>query len=289
MKIFLTGGTGLLGSLLAGEMSRFAEVIAAGHQAPGKDGEPAGRLNIEDRGAVDAALDGKGYTHVVHSAAIRVPEDCLRDPGRAYAVNAVAVEFIAAACRRNNAKLVYISTDYVFPGTTPPYNEDCRPLPVNIYGRTKLAGEYAARSVEPHLICRIPALWGRDPGDARSPLKAFLEKLRAGKPFPVESTLVRHYTSADDAARAVAFCVEKNFAGVVHISAAESQTKADFARAVARHYGYSPDLVINAGQPTSEDRRPRDTTMDTSLYRSRGGPHVRGLSEVFADTPKALS
>lgn len=285
-KFFLTGGTGLLGKCLAVELAALGEVVPARHiegAPPGKD-YPA--VAIEDPSSVFAALDGKGYTHVVHSAAARSPEQCMADPAFAYLVNAVAVEHIAAACRRNGIKLIFISTDYVFPGSAPPYREECKPLPVNVYGRSKLAGEYAARGVQQHLIARIPALWSLDPGESRSPLKAFLDKLRAGKPFPCENRLVRHYSLADDIAKAVAFCAGKNMCGTIHLSAGESQTKADFARAIARHFGFDPGLVVNAPQPEGEDSRPQDSTLDTGLYRSHEGPHIRGVSEVFADCVK---
>ncbi|MDR0361853.1 MAG: SDR family oxidoreductase [Planctomycetota bacterium] len=282
MKILVTGGTGLLGSRIAREAARFADVVPAGHRASGKGGASVA-LDIENADEVRRTIVDGGFTHVVHSAAIRDPEECLADPARAYRVNAVAVEYIAAACREAGATLVHVSTDYVFPGTTPPYREECRPQPINVYGRTKLAGEFAARAVDGCLVTRVPALWSADPEDARSPVKGFVEKLRAGKALPVENTLVRHFTLADDAAVGIAFCVEKKLSGVIHIAAGESQTKADFVRAVARHFGCDPGLVVDAGVSGGGDRRPKDSTLDTSLYRSHGGPHIRGMGEVFAD------
>ncbi|MDR1611824.1 MAG: SDR family oxidoreductase [Planctomycetota bacterium] len=282
MRILVIGGTGLLGKPLAKELSRFAEVVSAGHRASGA-GAAEIAVNIEDREEVRRAIVGRGFTHVAHTAAMRVPEDCLKDPARAYMVNAVAVEFVAEACNEAGAKLVYVSSDYVFPGTTPPYREESRTLPVNVYGRTKLAGEFAARAVGDCLITRVPALWSVDRGDARSPLKGFVDKLAKGKPVPVENTLVRHYTLAGDAAKGIAFCIENNLSGIIHIAAGESQTKADFARAIARCFGFDQELVVGAGQPGGEDRRPVDSTLDTSLYKAHGGPRPRGMSEVFAE------
>lgn len=286
-KIFLTGGTGLLGKCLAGELAAFGDVVPAAHREEGPRGKHYPKINVEDASSVFAALDGKDYTHLVHAAAIRSPEQCLADPAYAYLVNAVAVEHLAAACTRNGIKLIYISTDYVFPGVAAPYRESCKPYPINVYGRTKLAGEYAARSVEKHLVVRVPALWSDDPNDERGPLKAVLDKFRAGKPFPAENRFVRHYTLASDIAKAATFCITQNMSGIVHLSAGESQTKADFFRAAGKHFGFDPDLVVNAPQPEGEDTRPQDSTLDTSFYRSHDGPHIRGLSEVLADLRKA--
>ncbi len=283
MKVFITGGTGLLGSCLTKELSAFADVTTAVHSAPAQEGIKTTHIDLEDEQSIRAALDGKGYTHVVHSAAIRNPEECLNNRERAYRINSVAVEYIADCCAKNGMKLIYISTDYVFPGTAAPYREQCSPQPINVYGRTKLAGEYATKAVEKHLIARIPALWANDPEDSKSPLKGFIEKFKAGKPFPVENKLVRHYTLAEDIAKALAFCIEKDMAGIIHLSSGESQTKADFARAVGKQYGFDPSLIINAGQSENEDTRPCDSSLDTVLYRSHDGPHIRGLSEVLAD------
>lgn len=288
MKVFVTGGTGLLGSCIVNGLSAFAEVTSAVHSAPAQDGIATAHIALEDERSIRAALSGKGYTHVVHSAAIRNPEECLNNRERAYRINSVAVEYVADCCAANGIKLVYISTDYVFPGTAAPYREQCSPQPINVYGRSKLAGEYAAKAVEKHLIARIPALWGNDPDDAKSPLKGFIDKFKAGKPFPVENKLVRHYTLAADIAKALAFCIEKDMAGIIHLSSGESQTKADFARALGKQYGFDPSLIVNAGQSENEDARPLDSSLDTALYRSHDGPHIRGLSEVLSDMRQVL-
>ncbi len=279
MKILVTGGKGLLGTHLAAALAGFADVVVASHS----DTAGSAALAIDNQAQVDAALDNGDFSHVVNCAAIRDPEECMKDPARAYLVNAVAVEYIAQACRRNNIKLVQISTDYVFPGTTPPYRETCDTLPVNVYGRTKLAGEFAARATPNFIVARIPALWDSDPENPRSPLYSFVQKFRAGKPFPVENRWVRHYTLAGDIAKALAFCIEKNMLGIIHLSASESQSKADFARDIGKFFGYDPELVINAAPPEQADVRPPNSALDASFYRAHNGPYIRGVSEVFHD------
>ena len=280
MRVFLTGGSGLLGTKLAVELMRMCQVTAVGHTSPARNGHQRIMLDILDAGALAEALDGRGYTHVLHTAALRSPEECAGDVVRAYSVNTAGVENLAAACIRNGMKMVYVSTDYVFAGDKAPYREGDMPGPVNLYGRTKLAGEFAARSVPDHLVARIPALWGDDPEDARGNQRDFLAMFRRSEPFPVEHVLVRHYSLANDIAAAIAFCVELKMSGTVHLSARESQTKADFARALARMHGFDPALVVDSGLPAGAVARPRNPALDPSLYESLGGPRIRGMSEV---------
>ncbi len=289
MRIFITGGSGLLGSKLAAVLGRNHEVVAAGHSKPIRNGGREVALEASDPADVARNLDGAGYDVVIHTAAIRSPEECDRDPGRAYLVNVVAVEHLAEACRRNRAKLVYVATDYLFPGTNPPYREDAAPAPVNMYGRTKLAGEFAARSLPNHLSVRVPIMWSDDPVHSQVSQRDFLETFRRGERARIEAVLVRHYSHAADIAAALAFCVEKGVRGRINLSARESQTKADYARAVARMHGFDPGLVEDAGLPGGQAERPHDPALDTTLYESLGGPRVRGLSEVVEAVVKGRS
>ncbi len=280
MRLFITGGTGLLGSKLAVELGRRHDAVAAGHSKPVRNGDREVALDITNPADIARELDGRGYDLVVHTAAIRSPEECARDPLRAYRVNAVAVEYLAEACRRNGIKLVYIATDYVFSGTRPLYKEDAATGPVNMYGRTKLAGEVAAMSVPAHLSVRVPIMWSDDPVHSAVSQKDFLEKFRRGERTAVEAVLVRHYCHAADIAAAIAFCIDKGLSGRVNLSARESQTKADYARAVARMHGFDPGLVEDAGMPDGNAERPHDPGLDPGYYESLGGPRIRGLSEV---------
>lgn len=282
MRMLLTGASGVLGSHLVGALAALGELIAAGHSRPARGGVENIRLDITDARQVDELLDSGRFTHFIHPAAVRTPEECVADPARAYLVNAVAVEYIAAACCRNGVKLTYISTDYVFAGDNPPYAEEARPNPINIYGRSKLAGEYAARTVPGHLVARIPILWSEDPDDPKANVKPILDEYRKGKPFAVENVLIRHYSPVGNIAAAIAFCLGHGVTGTVHLSAVESQRKADFARLVGRRYGFDPELVRNGGIPEGTEVRPQDPSLDTTYYQSLGGPRIRGLSEALS-------
>ncbi|MHB8328920.1 MAG: dTDP-4-dehydrorhamnose reductase [Acidimicrobiales bacterium] len=133
----LTGSVpvaGITGDLATGNLGRRAshDVIAADHA----------RLDVSDRDGVLAAFEGLRPDVVIHAAAWTAVDACEADPDRAFAVNALGTRHVAEAARRYGAHVVYVSTDYVFDGTSDrPYVEWDPPNPLSVYGRSKLGGE----------------------------------------------------------------------------------------------------------------------------------------------------
>ena len=111
------------------------------------------------------ALAISGADVVVNTAAMHQVEKCEADPARAFAVNALGARHLALAANALDARLVHISTDYVFDGAkAAPYLESDCPLPLNVYGNSKLAGELFVRSLaEKHYVLRVSGLYGQNP------------------------------------------------------------------------------------------------------------------------------
>ncbi len=130
----------------------------------GASARAAGRaeLDITDDDAVAAAFERAEPTVVFNCAAFHNVEVCEREEDRSFEVNARAVKRLAERCAEAGAKLVHLSTNYVFDGTAPePYGEDDPPNPRSIYAISKLAGEYAALAYAPDaLVVRSAGLYG---------------------------------------------------------------------------------------------------------------------------------
>lgn len=119
-------------------------------------------LDICDYGKVAQVLSAIKPNVVVNTAALHRLEACEEDPQRAFAVNTLAVRNLAEVCEGLSASVVHISTDYIFDGDqSTPYREDAPPNPLNVYGVSKVAGEYFVRNYNrKHLLIRTSGLYG---------------------------------------------------------------------------------------------------------------------------------
>ena len=133
MRVVVIGANGQLGTDVAAEYREEGEeTIGLTH----------GDIDISSLGPTRAALRGFRPEIVVNTAAIHNVENCEKEPSRAYEVNAIGSRNLAIVARELEAKLVHVSTDYVFDGSKKqPYVEEDRAAPLNVYGNTKLAGE----------------------------------------------------------------------------------------------------------------------------------------------------
>ena len=156
MKIAVIGSNGQLGSDVVCAFADRGDVVLSLTHAD---------IELSSLESVKACLGTRTLDVVVNTAAMHHVENCEQEPAKAYAVNAMGARNLAIVTRDLGAVLVHVSTDYVFDGKkSEPYIEDDKPLPLNVYGNTKLAGEHFVRSVNPkHLVLRTSALYGKHP------------------------------------------------------------------------------------------------------------------------------
>ena len=123
------------------------------------------KFDIRDQTQVTNLINNNRPDWVINVAAMTHVDRCETDDTEAFAVNALGARYAAQACGAIDAKLIYISTDYVFDGhKLSPYIESDSPAPLNVYGLSKLAGEYASRSeCSRHYILRTCGLYGLNP------------------------------------------------------------------------------------------------------------------------------
>lgn len=153
MKLLITGGNGMLGRTLQQVLGKNHEIVVA--DLPNWDITKPDDFNDKLKDEAPAA--------VIHCAAMTAVDACETEVDKAYLLNAVGTANVAAACNKNNVKLIAISTDYVFDGDLDrPYHEyDKAGGARTVYGASKFAGEEAVRIHCPnHVICRISWLYG---------------------------------------------------------------------------------------------------------------------------------
>jgi dTDP-4-dehydrorhamnose 3,5-epimerase len=170
-------------------------------------------LDVTDRARAHDAI--AGVDMVVHLAAMTDVDRCEREPRLAEQVNSAGSRNVAAAARAAGARVIGVSTDYVFDGTAPgEYTEADQPRPLSAYGRTKLAGELALLEAGDNTVIRTSWVYG----DGRNFIRTILRAAAAGRPLAVVDDQVGRPTAAADVARAIVHLLSIDPPRLVHVS-----------------------------------------------------------------------
>lgn len=255
----MTGGDGQVGRALRSAV-------------PGADVRSRRDLDVTDAGAVESAIGGIAV--VIHAAAMTNVDACEADPRAARAVNDVGTRNVAEAARARGAKVVYLSTDYVFAGDSAPYDEDDPTAPVNVYGATKLAGE-AHLDPERDLVVRTSWIFG----DGRNFVRTILTAAGTGTPRVVDDQVGRP-TSAAPLARALAeVAARPELTGCLHVAGDGPPCSwADLADAALSAAGRTlrVERLDSRAYADAAGRliapRPRDSTLHLARARRLGVP-----------------
>jgi len=210
--VLLTGGGGQLASDLEALLATRAEV-----QAPAR-----GELDIADGEAVDRVFESLRPDLVVNCAAFHNVEACELEEDRSFEVNARAVKRLAESCARAGARLVHLSTNYVFDGAADdPYGEHDRTSPRSVYAISKLAGEHAALAYAPAaLVVRTAGLYGMYGSASKGGnfVTRMLARAREQGSLRMVADQRLTPTSTEDLAGAVLAAVDAGAEGVVHLT-----------------------------------------------------------------------
>ncbi|HEV8451026.1 MAG TPA: dTDP-4-dehydrorhamnose reductase [Gaiellales bacterium] len=170
-------------------------------------------LDVTDRAQVHEAIAGVDV--VVHLAAMTDVDRCEREPGLAEEVNGAGSRNVAAAARTTGARVIGVSTDYVFDGTAPgEYTEADEPRPLSAYGRTKLAGELALLEAGDNTVIRTSWVYG----DGRNFIRTILHAAASGRALAVVDDQAGRPTAADDVARAIVHLLPADSPRLVHVT-----------------------------------------------------------------------
>jgi len=223
-QVIFTGGSGLLGS-------EFRKILPQLRYPSSKE------FNVTDLAQMRQYAQQIHCRMIIHAAAFTSPPQVEKDPLRALQVNIVGTANVVQLCMERNARLIYISTDYVFRGDKGNYTEDDPVYPVNKYAWSKLGGECAVRLYDNSLIIRTTF---------------------GPNVFPYEKAFIDQWTSRESVsviAAKIAKLLDKDITGVVHVGG-ERKTVFDYAKSL--------DPTRPIGTLSREDV-PFEVPFDTSL------------------------
>ena len=244
MRILITGAQGQLGHALQQALSGEDLIL--------KDLPEFDLTHSDSESQIVAARPSV----ILHVGAYTNVDGAEREPARALAVNAQGTTFVARAAATLNARLIYLSTDYVFDGTQAiPYREEDVPHPINVYGQSKREGELAALTGCPNtLVVRTAWLYGH----AGKNFVKTMMKLASEKPFlDVVGDQRGCPTNADDLALALKDVLTSDLRGICHVTNIGDCTWHEFAEAIVRLRGLStPVRSITTAQAGRLAKRP---------------------------------
>jgi len=280
-RILVLGGKGRLGAMLARKWSARHQVIAAGRA----------EADLADLPSLERVLRDNPFDVVVNSAALTNVDRCETDREEATTVNARAVEVIARIAEEREARLIHISTDYVFDGLKEtPYVESDEPRPLGHYGQTKLDGEVAALSASPrHVVARVSWVFGPD---RPSFLDMIVDRAITNDHVEAVADKTSSPTSAEDAAEWLeAFVSPETQGGLYHACNAGVCTWQEYGQHAldsARKAGVSLQAIsVGAISLASLKNflapRPPHTSMDTTRLAKATGVRPRPWQDAVED------
>jgi dTDP-4-dehydrorhamnose reductase len=279
LRLLITGATGQIGWQLQRTLAPLGEVIAC----------TRAQLDLADPEAASTAVRDFAPDIVVNAAAYTAVDKAESEPDLAHTVNAVAPGRIAEELSRTGGLLIHFSTDYVFDGAKPIAYEETDPTgPLNVYGRTKLAGEQSiAASGCPHIILRTTWVYDiRGKNFLRSVLRLARdrEELRMVGDQHGAPTWAR--TIAECTAQIVARCAQHRdstgwgFGGVFHLTAAGQTTWAGFAEQILEDYESLAYWPADTGEFGSPLLAKRVVVITSDQYKT---PARRPLNSVLSN------
>lgn len=280
-SILVVGAKGMLG----------CEVVAVLNDYPGKTKFESCQIHVVDLEEIDITksasvkncFDSTRPQLVINCAAYTDVDGCETDRAIALAVNGDGPGNLAQACRECNAKLVHISTDFVFDGKKDmPYLPDDPTGPLSVYGESKLAGETAVRqNLEDHIIIRISWLFGKH---GKNFVATIRRLARERESLEVVNDQVGSPTYAADLAQAIFHLVKVDAIGTFHFCNEGICSWYDFAIEIVRQSNLPAKV-----RPVGSDKFPRPASrpgwsvLDTAKYRQTTRRSIRPWQDALAD------
>jgi dTDP-4-dehydrorhamnose reductase len=270
MRILIIGSNGLLGSDLVEDWTGDTIIPATSRDA-----------DIRDLGQLRRLVSGQRSDWIILAAGYTDVDGSERDPGLAFAVNRDGTRNVSVVARELGAKLCYLSTDYVFDGSSPrPYEPEDVVHPLNVYGASKAAGEKAIQEEAGHwLIARASWLFGASKS-------CFPEKILRAADSQAELKVVTDQigspTYTRDLAGAIRGLVRADARGIVNITNSGTCSWFEFAKETLERAGRStPIFPISSAEAGRLARRPAYSALSSKALASRGIV-MRGWQEALA-------
>ena len=232
ITVLITGSNGLLGTALV-KQAAFTDYEVVSTQ-----------VDIRNAPAVREVIEKVQPTAVLHTAAMTNVDTCELNPKLAYEINVEGTKHVAQAARSVGAKLIAVSSDYVFSGKHGPYSEEDLVGPISVYGLTKLQAERAVfDSGVDYCIARTSVLFDWYVGARTNFVTWLIDTLRDGRETNIVTDQISSPTLTYSAAIMLLALVKQNVQGIFHTAGAESLSRYEFALRIAKCFKLDASLI----------------------------------------------
>lgn len=248
-RILIVGANGLLGQKLCEIITRSGAYhlsISSLSEKPMCQvvGAQYTQCDITNKKETKALVAAVKPDIIINAAAMTNVDACETERERCWRINVDGVENLVEAAKKRGAKLIHVSTDYIFDGKSGPYSENDRPEPISFYGKSKLASENIVRTAEiPYLIARTMVLYGYAPKVKSNFALWLIQNLEANKPVRIVDDQFGNATLVDDLAYGLLQGCEMERSGVYNIAGRDIMSRYDFALTLAKVFEFNSTLI----------------------------------------------
>jgi len=284
-KIIYTGISGLLGGYIR-KKEYSAEITGIGNVNIKSDKKNFS-IDITNRQLVLDLILKIRPEIIIHGAAIGNVDYCEKNPQQAIEVNVEGTENIIAAAKSVNARIIFLSSNAVYDGENPPYNEEAAVNPIDVYGKTKVEGEkLIVESGLDYCILRLMTMYGWPQIGGRSnPVTWVIDSLKRGERINVVNDIYNNHLWAGQAADAIWQVIEREkVKDVYNISGNECISRYDLALKVAEVFELDPTLITPVDSDFFKNlaKRPKNTCFNPSKMEGELGIKPLNIDEGLA-------
>lgn len=278
MKYFITGGSGLLGERLAAVSKDNDELILVHNSNPSDN---TVKCDITNEKEVNNCIEKENPDVIIHCAAMTHVDNCEDEIEKAYSINGDGTGYLAKAAEKNDAKIIYVSTDFVFDGTRGYYKEEEKVNPQGIYAKSKYEGEVQLQKYSTNwAIARVSVLYGWH--SSRPNFTSWVvNELRHKRKINIVTDQINSPTLADNAAEAIFEIARQNKNGIFHTAGNDAINRFDFTRKIADAFDLNDELInpTDSTQFVQKAPRPRDSSLNVDKVERELGMKMETCSE----------
>ncbi|MEW6095677.1 MAG: SDR family oxidoreductase [bacterium] len=283
----ITGATGNLGSFFLEKFSKDYQVIAGYIENPEVIREDFRKtvIDLSDESLMRKNIEEVMPDCIIHCAAVKDVSFCESNPKQAWEVNVEGTRKIAKICKDLGARLIYLSSDYIFEGISGWYKEDDESNPKTYYGKTKLEGEKVIQEIlVNYTICRTGGVYGYKDDF----IDFVVNTIISGKELKAFSNIFNTPTYLPNLADNILKIFKNRLNGVFHLVGNERVSRFDFAKKIAEKFEMDANLIIPVEYDSRREnfRRPIDCSLSSQYTQEKIGTKFLRIDEALDEIKK---